>query len=337
MTLTQAAQLTRRSVVIVIILAVLGLVGIVGYHIWYQYYLAHLPKIEPKPEMKFGVLPAITFPDQTISSANFSYTVDTATGNLPEVPKMMKVYFMPKTSLSLMGPDKAKVMATNLGFENGPQILAETLYKFTDTNGGSLTIDLSNGNFHFQRGLPFEDNSATSSAGPTGSGADKKQLIDLFRNYLAKYKLLPVELANGRGEATLNNPALPGLVEVSLWPEDLDQIPIITASFKIGIARTMMAVNQVEESRFQKVDFTFWPIDLTTSSTYPLKTTNQALADLKGGLGFISQDPGKPQVSITSSYLAYYQTEDYLSYLQPVFVFEGPGFIGIVPGLDLPR
>lgn len=332
MTLTQAANLTRRGVVVLIVLIFLGLVGIASYNIWYRYYyLTHLPKIEEKAEMKFGVLPPLNFPPASVSSANYAYSVDTKTGALPQTPKLMKVYFLPHLSFSLMSPEKGNELASKLGFPNGPEILSPNLYKYSDDQGGSLTIDLTTGNFHLQR-MILSANPVSSDSGQISS-LDKTKTVSLFKDYLSGKGLLPPELGNGRSDLQIPDSNQPQLVEVSLWPQDFDNLPLVSAYLNSSLVRALIDLSFEGSKMFQKLDYTFWPIDSTTSSTYPLKSAQKALADLQGGMGFISLEPTTPQVSLTSVYLAYFEAETYFPYLIPVYVFEGPHFAALVPAL----
>jgi hypothetical protein len=138
MTLTQAAVLTRRSIIILGVLILLGISTKVGLDWYANYQLSKLPPIEEKAEMSFGGLPDPEFPSSKVSSSNFSYSIDTATGELPEFPRLVKVYFIPKATLSLLAPDRAKSVANKLGFNNGPQIVSTENYIFTDDNRDHL-------------------------------------------------------------------------------------------------------------------------------------------------------------------------------------------------------
>lgn len=78
------------------------------------------------------------------------------------------------------------------------------------------------------------------------------------------------------------------------------------------------------------MDYIFWPIDLNNFGTYPIKKVDEAFEELKNGEGFIAIEPLRGNVSISKIYLAYYLSEEYTNYLQPVYVFEGSGFASIV-------
>lgn len=336
MTLTQAATWTRRGIVISVVLILLSILSVLAYNILYQYQKSQQKPVEEKPEMKFGNLPKLNFPPSRISSSNYSYTIDTVTGGLPKLPKFIKIYFIPQAGLSLMSPDRSRLLAEKLGFPNGPKVLSNTQYNFTDNNFGVLNIDITTGNFHFQKKI-MEKNPVSSESAQTVTTSlpDENSLIQLLKDYLSSKNLMVSELASGRGSVSYNGPsaAQSETANVSIIPADFDSLPLVAPAFSHGLVRAKVTKSTEEISRFAKVDYTFWPIDTTTFSTYPLKTADLAFTNLKAGLGFVSIESPSPQVSITSISLAYFQSEEYSPYLQPVVVFEGPGFAALVPAV----
>ncbi|MDO8638988.1 MAG: hypothetical protein Q7R43_05405 [Candidatus Daviesbacteria bacterium] len=330
MTLTQTAIITRRGIIIIIILMILTISGAVGYNIWYQYQLSTIPKFEEKPEMKFGILPKINFPPSKVTSSNYSYSLDTTTGSLPQTPKFLKVYFIPKSSITLMAPEKSIRLAQNLGFPNDPEILSTNVYKFTNDIGGAMIIDLTTGNFSFEQSNV--ERIATNSAQANLPNQDK--IIADFKNYLKDNNLLVEDLKNEKSLVQYNNGTAQNSItaKVSLFPINFDNLPIITPLFNQGLIKA--EISGPEINQYPNLNYTFWVIDKTTSSTYPLKTADQVFAELKSGTGFVSIESKSPKVSIASVYLAYLETEEYTPYLQPVFVFEGPDFVGLVPAIS---
>lgn len=328
MTLTKAAVYTKRGMIGFIALIILIILVSSSLRMWNDYQIAHRPKVEEKPEMKFGALPKIAFPNSNISSSNYSYTMDTVTGGLPETPKLAKIYFIPQSSVTLLAPDRASKLATNLGFPNNPEIVTPTKYRFTDEGNGKLTVDLTTGNFYFQR--PIASSSANIFSNPF---IDKDHVIGSFKNYLSSNGLLSDDIKTGRADVVFDgqSPAESKMAIASIWPQDLDKVPIVTTNPHQSLVKATVTTATDEINEFVEVHYTLRTIDKTTSSTYPLKTAEQALTDLKSGLAYIHNEPPNPQISISSIYLAYLEQEDYTPYLQPVFVFEGSGFTALVP------
>ena len=313
MTLTQVATLTRRGILVFIILAVLGITAFIGYQAWYANYLASLPPPEEKPDVKFGILPLPNFIPASVSSSNFSYRVATETGGLPDFGKLAKVYFIPKATATFLAEDRAKDLAKKLNLDTPPEA-SESQYKFSQGNR-TLQIDLNTNNF-------------TYSAGSTPSGstaAEGTGLIRNFRDFLARTGIMKPELQDSPAKI------VDGVMMI--WPKDIDKKPIVTAGFKQSLIKAVASQSAMIADHYSSLDFTFWLVDETTFSTYPIKNGNLALEDLKKGKGTIVIEPKTPQVSITSVYLGYLESETYTPYLQPIFVFEGPNFVAYVPAV----
>lgn len=329
MNLTQTATFTKRAILFSIILAVLGIASLVGYKIWYQYYQSTLPPFEERADEKFGKLPQILLPKSVVISSNFSYSLDTTTGGFPQMPKVVKVYFIPQAGVSLLAPTKSKDLAIRLGFNSEAESLSEYSHRFSDGRGGSLTVELTTGNFNLLKRV------ATDSATLDSSLPDQVQIVSQFRDYLQSKNLLSEELRDGRSQVIYDNPNLPQAKSaiVSIWPQDFNGKPIVTSNFNQALIKASVTANTDEANKFKEVRYIYWPIDKTTHSTYPIRSASDAFEDLKGGKGYISLEPNQPQVSITSVYLAYYQSEQYTPYLQPVYVFEGPNFAALIPAI----
>lgn len=330
MTLSQTAILTKQIITISAIALFLGLVSFIGYKIWYAYYLAHLPPVEEKPDTKFGQLPVPDFPQSPISPSNFSYSIDTSTGNLPKVgvdpgfEKIIKVYFVNKTFATLLSGEKSKILAERFNIKTVPQILSETNYRFFEDNK-SLTVDLDSGNFAYK----FD---ATISG--TESLDDDNKLVSDFERNLQAMGVFKEDLNKGRSRVLhLKNGDLE-LAQISLWPPSIDNKQIFTSQFDTSEIFAKVYKSAADLKNYFLLNFTYYPIDLTTFATYPIKTAEKALEDLKAGKGIIVVEPNAPQVSITSVYLGYFLPKEYNPYLQPIFIFEGPHFVAYVPAIS---
>lgn len=325
MTLSQTATLTKQIITISIFALIVGTLGFIGYKVWYAYYLANLPRVEEKPDTKFGLLPLLNFAKAEVSSSNFSYSIDTVTGGLPKVgidpgfEKLIKVYFVTKSIASLLSYEKSQILAEKFGITTTPKILSETNYLYASENK-TLNVDLDSGNFTYK-------NEATIS-GRELDGENK--LVSDFNNMLNYLGVMKQDLNSGRNKIILLET---GIAQISLWPASLDNKPIVTPQFNISLinAQFIKSTNNLEN--YLWLNFTYYPIDALTFATYPIKSTDQALEDLKSGKGVVVIVPEKPNVSITSVYLAYFLAENYSPYLLPVFVFEGPQFAAYVTAI----
>lgn len=330
MTLTQTAILTRNFILIFSLTLIVGIVSFIGYKIWYANYLANLPPVEEKPDTKFGLLPPPDFPETNVSSSNFSYSLDTTTGGLPQVgkdpgfEKITKVYFIVKSFATLLSSEKAQILAEKFDIITAPNIISETKYQFKDTDK-TLDVDLDNGNFSYLK-------EATISGRENLD--DDTKLVSDFEQLLSTLGVLKDDLKNGRTKVTLLKKDGGEAALISLWPAPIDKKSIFTSDFNKALISATVLKGADRLDNFLSLDFTYYPIDTTTFATYPAKTAEVAFDDLKNGKGVVIVEPPKPQVSITSVYLGYFLQEFYSPYLQPIFVFEGPQFMAYVPAVS---
>lgn len=332
MTLTEASALTKKGLIVaaITIFIVLATWGI--WHYYYNYiYLPGLPPVVEKPTLAFGPLPKLKFPDPTVASSNFSYSLDTETGGLPEkLPELFKVYSVAQLATDLLALDRAKNLAGALEFNKNPEAISATQYRFIDDiNGGELIVDLDTGNFKFRK------NYATSSGDNFERIEDfinEDKQSQSFKNFLSSRELLKDQLKNGRTRVTYNNPVKKdsNQLTLNLWQENVENIPIITPKFNEGLIKTVATNNRDLNKKYIFMDYIFWPIDFNNFGTYPIKKVDEAFEELKNGEGFIAIEPLRGNVSISKIYLAYYLSEEYTNYLQPVYVFEGSNFAWIV-------
>lgn len=337
MTLTQAAILTKQIITISIVALILGITSFIGYRIWYAYYLAHLPPVEEKPDLKFGQLPQLDPSKTDISSSNFSYSLDTVTGGLPKIgtdpgfEKFVKVYFIGQSVATLLSPDRSKNLAEKMNIATPPEVINETKHQFQD-GGKTLEVDLNNGNFSYT-------NAATVSAKINLD--DDERLISGFKQMLSNLEVMKNDLSQARSRVTLfkisQNNLVPTQVRseaevarISLWPNSIDQKQIFSGDYNKSLISAVVLGNADKIDNYLSLNFTYYPIDTSTFATYPLKDPEVAFEDLKSGKGIVAIGPEKPQVSITSISLGYYLPQNYNPYLQPIFIFEGPNFVAFV-------
>ena len=334
MTLTQTAILTKQIISLTIVAIVLGIISFIGYQMWYSYYLSTLPPVEEKPDTKFGVLQKPDFPKSTVSSSNFSYTLDTVTGGLPKLgidstfDKLSKVFFVIKPYATFLSPDKSQNLAEKFNIKSIPEVLNETTYTFSASNEQykkTLIIDLNSGNFSY-----------TKEASPAAETLDKdEQLVNDFKNMLSRFGILKDEISSGRNKIVLLE-YVPGIVTVriSLWPEDLDKKQIYTSNVNKSQISAVVTKSSTDIENYLELNFSYYQIDLSTIATYPTKQPEEAFKELRLGKGVIIIEPEKPQVSITSINIGYFLPDTYNPYVQPIYVFEGPSFMAYVSAIS---
>lgn len=331
MTLSQTAIITKQIITFSIIFLILGISSFIGYKIWYTYYLAHLPVKEPIPDTKFGVLPQPDFPKTSVSSSNYTYSIDTPTGNLPKLgvdegfDKLTKVYFITQVYATFLSGEKSQKLAQQFHINSDPQILSETNYLYRDADK-TLSVDLNSGNFIYTK-------EATATASQTLDDDDK--LVTDFKRFLSSLGVYKETLTKGQAKVVLlKRDGETQAAQISLWPEPIDKKPLLTSDFNKSLVSAVVKKTTSSIDDYLSLNFTFWPIDTTTFATYPTKLPEKALEDLRNGKGVVIIEPPKAQVSITAIYSAYLLPENYSPYLQPIYVFEGPQFVAYTEAIS---
>jgi hypothetical protein len=342
--LTRTAYLTKQvlifGVIIVGILIGLRIFWGLGKQIWRSV----SPPPTPAPSVSFGQLPPLDFSGGSFatSSAKISYEIETIEGKLPQLPTQAKVFKVNQPPASILSGEKAKQKAARLGFSPILQQFSDRIYVFQDAEiyGRTLTIDIVTGSFSITSDLyQFpEILSLTGQLRPQDAiGQAKNFLRDNiattsdFPDAKIQTKLLKLEdrdlvEAKSVGEAQL--------IRVDFYRQDLEKLPILP--LEKDKANIWVLVSPLKESKKQivGVNFTYWPVDIKTWATYPLKTSQEAFDELKIGKGIVISTKG-PIATVRKVYLSYLETKNLPMFFQPVFVFDGDdGFRALVPAVQ---
>lgn len=341
MTLTQTATLVKRVIFFSAIAAILSIISFVGYSAAHKFYLSRLPEPEVRPDTKFGKLPPADFPQSLVPSSNFTYTLDTVTGNLPKLDqdpgfeKIVKVYFVNKPVATLLSPERSAAFAAKFGITTPPQVLSELVYRYYQDDK-TITIDIDTQNFKYANVnvppatelLPDENSLISGFKGVLGSvGALKKE----FEEGSAKVTFMKMENGeivptNARSEARY--------AHISLWPKPIDNKVINFPKYNVSLISALVSQSSGRLDDYLSIEFTYWAIDTQTFATYPAKPIEVAFDELKSGQGTVITQPPISQVSITSISPGYYMSGNYKPYLQPVYIFEGPQFVAYISAID---
>lgn len=337
MTLTEFKQVLHRTlVVLVIFLAAYFSFGAV----WGRIKPVLFPPKVPPPEVAFGKLPPLELPSLPLKEgASPGYIVDTKTGRLPgNLPDRLKVYQVEVPTPSPLSGQRAEDLAKKLGFSGEPNRISSSEYSFEDRKGNrTLRADITAGNFLLEtdiKKLAEEDLKQPPS---------KAAAVERAKNFLRGFDLLSSDYEGGRTEATylriegetlrkVQSLSEAQLTRVDLYRE-VEEQPIFGPRPLEGLISVVLT-----EKQEPFVRYSFWAVDVLMSSTYPLKPIAEAWAQLDAGqarlvfLGpvkgdpFASYTPLAPQkIYVREIYLAYFDSEKFKEYLQPIYVFEGIG------------
>ncbi len=330
-------------------IGIIGIVVIIVLFFAFTWTKATFFKPKPVlPTMTFGLLPPIPFPQNTVTQQltytlntvdGTTHSIDPTTNQAQDIPNIIPVYKITHQQPDLTSLQTAKNEVQALGFVDQSQIpqvlpeqrLTETEYEWNKTYGlpQSITMDIASNNFHLTSQYLTYPAVLSRTNVPTDSSA-----VSVTQSALSAMKLTPTDIDNSLTTTTdyvivngVIRQAQPAeeimAVRVNLFQSAVNNYAIFypnnpdtTMSFLITGGDT--------QSEIAQATFVHQTIDTTTSGTYPLKTSDQAYADLQAGKEYISPSyTGGDAVNIRTVTFGYYLGETAQDYLMPVYVFQG--------------
>ncbi len=297
----------------------------------------------PKPTIAFGKLQPQNFPANAVNQ-NFTYSINTLTGGLPNLSSQLKVYRMRPFQPDLLAVNKFQNRIKNAGFEEGYTAISDKIFewKSNQSYGGiekRIRFNTINNNFTVTSLYKTDADVLSAKNLPTETKA-----IDIATNFLKNIEALPEDidlekiknnLFSIQNESLITATSLSNsqVIEVNFFQKDINKLPIFYEKPNSSNISILIAGGKYQ-SQVVGVNFIYQPI-LEESSTYPLKSVTAAYEELKNGQAYIASYFGTSEnITITNVFLAYYigsQTQDFL---MPVFVFEGnDGFFAYVPAV----
>lgn len=293
------------------------------------------------PDVRFGRLPAIIFPQKQFETKSFN--LELAKDTFPKFPNQSKVFviFRPISTMTALEEDTQT--ANNLGFYSKPVEVKTGVYRFTKTDiNQTLTINVLDGSFILS--YPYKNDQILINS---KNLPEDKRAINIAQSFLQTAKKFPLDLEDGSQKITYWQISSQGIKKVSSFSQanatkvefvrqKIDEkYPVVSSNPDNLPISILISASSVEAKRIIDVSYKYAPIDKQSFSTYPLKTVDQAWEDLKMGRYWPSRDNQNKNVAIRNVYLAYYEPTTLTNYLLPIFVFEGDSnFIAYVSAID---
>lgn len=301
------------------------------------------PAPPPPPDVLFGKLPKIIYPQA--EAQTFNYTLETPTGGLPsKLPGQFKVFFMPIKKASLLAYDSAQAIATKLDFIQPSKKLSETEYRWDEADPipASLTINIITGAFILDKRWQNDP----SYIVPTIYFNDS-QATDRVLNLLSRVDLLPDDIKTGKStvfplkadkDQIVSAAALAQahFLQVNLYRAPVDGVDVVNPSSKHGLITAIVALQREDKRQFVNLDYNYFPVDTARSAVYPLIGVAEAWQRMQKGQGFVAGvKQNTTNVVITDISLKYYDADTPQQFMQPVYVFTGsPDFVGYVSAVS---
>jgi len=332
-TLTETAYQTRKAINWAILAVISYIILRILWGVFFSIFLMIFPPKAPPPNHAFGTLPAVQFPTPSASpSGTLTFQLETIEGTVPKASESATVFFMPKAAPNLLALTKATEFARRLEFNGEPIQETKYIYRYEDQEVPlrKLRYDIVSKNFILryvyekdmglftERNIPLADIAKTEA-----------------KNILQTYGLYEDDMRNGTNMVQFlkltgdsltptTSHSQADAVRVDFFRTAVFGTPVVTPYPNEGPISFVFSGSNNIKKRVLQFAYTFWPIDYQTTATYELKPSSVAWTELQNGQGYIVRYPKKSMVAtIRKVSLAYYDSLEPQTYLQPIFVFEG--------------
>lgn len=352
-TLTEASERARNIIkwggVSFVAITILWYMGVAAV----DYYNKLFPPAPPPPTVDFGQLQSVNFPE---SKQRAKLLLELPTGRVPDFPDRMRVYKAPTKRSGFADPGRATDTATALGFLFKPFEKSETdwIWTIQDQLNSKLEMNIVSGHFKLTR--QWQNNPALAAMATFTS--DKQTITDT-ENYLKKVGLLSDDAIGVEKITYLKDDAGnlvnalslsdADFVQLDLFRKNLDEIDPnsktkeILASYPFyrtdpakGLIRIIVSGGKTVSDRYIFLEYGYTTVEYKVNGTYPIKTGDQAWAELSNGGGFVTANsPKTGEVKIRRIFLGYYDSADGQNYAMPIYIFLGDnGFTAYVSAVS---
>ena len=293
------------------------------------------------PTVRYGMLPKTVFPDKTFDKKNFTF--EFANDASPQFSDQSKVYIIYRPNTSILALEDDKKTAIKYGFTGKEQEVKAGVYEFkNETTNKTLTMNVLEGSFKME--YPYLTDQLLLDA---KNVPNKSEAITKAADFLTTGDKYSDDLINGEKKVSfwsisdgalksVSSQAEANVVRVDFYRKNLENnLQILSPQIGQASISVLVSGSDVEEKRIIDVNFKYANIDRESYSTYPIKTSTEALDELKNGNYWPASDVTSTNVIIRKMYLAYYEPVTLTNYMQPIYVFEGDNnFVAFVSAVN---
>ncbi|HRT39743.1 MAG TPA: hypothetical protein P5299_00070 [Candidatus Woesebacteria bacterium] len=335
MSLTTTAFKTRQAIKIglAVIIFIPILWGGLSYGL--KKYRAAKP-IQAEPNIKYGILPKIQFPEKKFEAKNFS--LELVSDQLPNFGNQARVYVVFRTDKDFMALETEIQTAKQLGFNDQPRLVGPNIYEFQNNYNQKLVINILDGSFH----LTYPYNEDQMLMGNVNLPS-KEELITKAKSFLAEAKKLPQDIGEnkvsywkneGSGLKQVVSQSEANMARIDFYRTNVyDNFKIVSTDVNRAPISVLLTGLSVSGKDIVEVDYKYVNIDRDSFATYPIKSTAEAYNDLKSGNYWPAADVTASTVTIRKINLAYFEPVALTNFMEPVYVFEGDNFTAYVPAV----
>lgn len=301
------------------------------------------PTPPPKPTVAFGLLQPQVFPS-SVSDKTFSYSINTLTGGLPQFPNQARVYTMQAIQPDLLAVKKFEEKVIAVNYDRGYTAISDKVFEWKSSKRYGeiekrIRTNIVDGSFKITSDYMLDKDILSAKNLPT-----QEKAISIAQSMLGNMQMIPDDIDLSKNKTNLfsvNNSTLltasslsnSQVIEVNFFQKDVNKLPIyyekpFSSNISILVAGgsslpQIVGANYIHQSISNQ------------SSTYPIKTANQAFDELNKGKAYIGSYFGSlSNINITDISLGYYIGSNLQDYMMPIFVFKGgDGFSAYVPAI----
>lgn len=343
-TLTEVTYMGRILVKLGAASLVLLMVGRITLNTAISIWKALNPEPPPPPTVGFGILPRLRFPDRVDIQKPTTYVLETANASFPDFGDRAKVFFMPQSSLGLLGDENAKRIAATYGYLFEPEIRNIRQYRWTKSSPLNSTLQVDVQTLSYSVVTDFLSHPELLADPNLPDNFAAVQQVKQFFNRVEKEA---EDIATASGEILYKKSAGNEIIDAVSYSDadfvevDLNRYPIdgifrmFTPEGYKGVVHAVLTGALSGQDGIVQFENNYHKVDYDQMHTYPLRDPRDAWQILKSGEGYIAMYDGEGQAVIRTVKLGYYDDFEEQAYLQPIYVFEGDdNFIGYVSALD---
>lgn len=334
------AYVTKETRIILKVGAIIAGTGLFLYFAIQGYLLYQKLTSPPEPpKQAFGKIPYLVFPTSK-ASIGTEYTINTVDGKLPNLPDRVNVYKLAKAQPNLRGLEIARRNLEGDGFVENETPITSTLYSFSQSRTGiAIQYNILSKNFsissNFMTNPLFNSTSLLPSKDEVKE--DTRSTIELIgadTDDIDIDKSTVTYLQNNNGLLVeAENLASAKYAKVNFFQKAVDDIPIIYESPGESIIHFTVSYPSTANVVILEGEYIHHSIISDEKSDYPIKTAEQAFADMKSGQAYTLNPQKLSNVDITNVELRYYLSRNSEDYLLPVIVFTGINFTAYVEAI----
>ena len=303
------------------------------------YKIAHPKYIAPT--VRYGALPKIIFPEKSFEKKNLSF--EFTDDKVPSFSDQSKVYIIYRSTTKILALEEGKEIAKQFSFENEPTEISEGIYEFkNEKTNKTLNINVLQGDFKLK--YPYLEDPSILEA---KNVPDKTKAVEIAATFLESGNKYTDDLKNGEKNVSywkitdgtlkaVTAQSEANVVKVDFYRKNLeDKWEIVSPQTGEASVSVLVSGDEKSEKQIIEASFKYANVDRESFSTYPIKTTEQAMENLKNGNYWPSSDVTSENVTIREVKLAYYEPVTLTQYLQPIYVFKGDNnFVAYVSAVD---